>query len=165
MRWVFFCTLCYMVAGEHFISREIKAIVLETMVLECHPMASRSYVELVIVCVSQDSCLGMKTNIDHGTSRMLCSCPNEPTWPDFTALSPASITHLRSRIYNTLPGKWLLIAHINSIQTFLSKLFDVWHVNKTVGILWIKLFPLYDGPIYVVLILLVNCMCFVRYVV
>ena len=61
---------------------------------------------------------GNETTRDRGTSGMLCSCPNEPTWPGFTALPPVPVTHLISRIHNTLPGKEFLIAHINTIKTF-----------------------------------------------
>ena len=118
--WVFLFGSCHIVAGEHFFTREIKAVVSETMYLECHEIGSRSSLELAAICVSQDSCLGMKTDTEWGASGMLCSCPNEPAWPGVTDLPFVPITHLRSQTYTTLPGKFDVIAEV-FFKTFLTK--------------------------------------------
>ena len=101
---IFFCELCYIITGQHFLTSDNLISVVDTVRLECHTIAYRRTLERANVCVSQDSCLGMKTTIGWGGLGMICFCPRESVWPEDTNVTFSSILYLR--ITGTrLPGK------------------------------------------------------------
>ena len=101
---IFFCELCYIITGQHFLTSDNLISVVDTVRLECHKIAHRGTLELANVCVRQDSCLGIKTTIGWGGLGMICFCPRESVWPEVTNVTFSSILYLR--ITGThLPGK------------------------------------------------------------
>ena len=133
MLWVFFFELYPLVTGEHLMTRRIQPSVLGTMKLNCHQVASNSLLGLAVVCASQDFCLGIKTNKQWGASRILCSCPNGPTWPGPDDVVQGTTTYLRIREDITLPGREFMLkfALYQRLREFAPKfMILIYHINK-----------------------------------
>ena len=102
--FTFLCELCYVVVGEHFLTSDNQASVVDMVSLECHHINIRSALEVAVVCISHQSCLAMTTTRNENGSMMICSCPCEPIWPGLTSLTSISTVYLRT--WNKiLPGK------------------------------------------------------------
>ena len=104
---IFFCELFYIIMGGNFLSSDNLTSVVSTVSLVCHKMASRSIVDLAVVCSRQDPCMAMKTSRDWGEPGMICLCPDGSIWPEVINLTLKSTLHLRTPKNATLPCKCL----------------------------------------------------------